>query len=121
MHFFFNGVRMESYDGDLDGYHLWLYGVVLKRLDLKKQAVEVLCEALRCTPCHWGAWLELASLITDKSMVRKDFMCFFVSPQVIFPPCGLANAASLDRHGRCLPSGLDLVVGWPDIGFPFLQ
>ncbi|CAL4081947.1 unnamed protein product, partial [Meganyctiphanes norvegica] len=53
----------------LDAWLLWLYGVVLKRLDLSQQAVEVLCEALHLQPMHWGAWLELAALITDREML----------------------------------------------------
>lgn len=53
----------------MDAWLLWLYGVVLKRLDLTQQAVEVLCQALYLQPMHWGAWLELAALITDREMV----------------------------------------------------
>lgn len=45
------------------------YGVVLKRLDLTKMAVDILVEAVTKQPLHWGAWQELATLITDREMV----------------------------------------------------
>nr|KAG5700933.1 hypothetical protein BaRGS_034218 [Batillaria attramentaria] len=45
------------------------YGVVLKRLDLTKAAVDIFVEAVNKQPLHWGAWQELALLITDREML----------------------------------------------------
>lgn len=45
------------------------YGVVLRKLDLLKEAVEVFVEAIQALPLHWGAWLELSNLITNIEMV----------------------------------------------------
>lgn len=45
------------------------YGVVLRKLDLVKEAIDVFVEATHVLPLHWGAWLELCNLITDKEMV----------------------------------------------------
>lgn len=56
--------------GALDGYCLYLYGVVLKKLQLEKHAVEILCEAIHKEPLHWGSWLELATLVPDKEMLN---------------------------------------------------
>lgn len=56
--------------GSLDGYCLYLYGVVLKKLQLEKYALEILCEAIRMEPYHWGSWLELATLISDREMLN---------------------------------------------------
>lgn len=56
----------------LDGYGLYLYGVVLKKLELLREAVEVLVEAVHKEPMHWGAWLELATLITDRTKVGRS-------------------------------------------------
>ncbi|PVD30088.1 hypothetical protein C0Q70_09349 [Pomacea canaliculata] len=53
----------------LDGFGLYLYGVVLKKLDLSKSAVDVLVEAVNREPLHWGAWQELGLLITDREML----------------------------------------------------
>jgi anaphase-promoting complex subunit 8 len=43
---------------------------VLKKLELTDGiATSVLVEAVNANPLHWGAWLELAVLVTDKEMV----------------------------------------------------
>lgn len=47
------------------------YGVVLRKLDLIKEAVEVFVEAIHALPLHWGAWLELGNLVTNNEMVKK--------------------------------------------------
>ncbi|XP_065925783.1 cell division cycle protein 23 homolog [Magallana gigas] len=51
---------------ELDGFCIYLYGVVLKKLDLLKEAIEVFVDAVNSEPLHWGAWLELVTLIKDK-------------------------------------------------------
>ena len=48
------------------------YGVILKKLDILKEAVEVLVEAVQAEPLHWGAWKELSLLISDKDMVGPN-------------------------------------------------
>ena len=50
----------------LDGYCLYLYGVVLKKLQLPALARQMLLESLHMEPCHWGAWMELANLCADR-------------------------------------------------------
>jgi len=58
--------------GELDGYCLYIYGVVLKKLDLTDhEAVNVLVEAVNAEPLHWGAWLELSLLVTDREMLNN--------------------------------------------------
>ncbi len=47
------------------------YGVVLRKLDLLKEAVEVFVEAIHALPLHWGAWLELSNLVTNIEMVTS--------------------------------------------------
>lgn len=51
---------------------LYRYGVVLRKLDLVKEAIDVFVEAAHVLPLHWGAWLELCNLITDKEMVKLE-------------------------------------------------
>ncbi len=34
-------------------------------MGLQSEARAALVEAARAEPCHWGAWLELSSLVTD--------------------------------------------------------
>ncbi|KAH7938863.1 hypothetical protein HPB52_001485 [Rhipicephalus sanguineus] len=55
----------------LDGFCLYIYGVVLKRLQLQQQAVDVFVEAVHAEPLHWGAWLELSSLVADCDHLRS--------------------------------------------------
>ncbi|KAK2572368.1 Cell division cycle protein 23-like protein [Acropora cervicornis] len=57
---------------DLDGYGLFLYGVVLKKLDLREDALKVMQEAVNKEPLHWGSWLELSSLCTDKETMNDE-------------------------------------------------
>ncbi|KAG7256030.1 hypothetical protein CRUP_002611, partial [Coryphaenoides rupestris] len=47
------------------------YGVVLRKLDLLKEAVEVFVEATHTLPLHWGAWLELCNLVTNIEMLKS--------------------------------------------------
>lgn len=53
----------------LDGYCLYLYGVVLKKLDLKDMAIPVLVESVHAAPTLWSSWVELAPLITHKEQL----------------------------------------------------
>lgn len=57
-----------------DPYLLWLTAVMLKKIDRCDEAVELLVRALRLQPCHWGAWIELATLIKDIQMVIKNIL-----------------------------------------------
>ncbi|XP_064602219.1 cell division cycle protein 23 homolog isoform X2 [Liolophura sinensis] len=56
---------------ELDGFCLYLYGVVLKKLDFVKEAIDVFVEAVRKEPLHWGAWQEMTRLITDREMMSS--------------------------------------------------
>lgn len=55
----------------LDGYGLYLYGVILKRVDLIDAATRVLEEAVTMVPTLWAAWLELAPLVTDRAALVR--------------------------------------------------
>lgn len=55
----------------LDGYCLYLYGIVLKKLDLKEMAITVLVEAINATPMLWGAYVELTPLLTNKEHLQS--------------------------------------------------
>eukprot|EP00897_Mesotaenium_endlicherianum_P009716 jgi/Mesen1/8773/ME000524S08071 len=49
----------------LDGFGLYLYGLVLKELQRHVAAREVLCISVSAYPWNWSAWLELQTLCTD--------------------------------------------------------
>lgn len=61
-----------------DPYLLWLTAVMLRKIDRCDEAVELLVRALRLQPCHWGAWLELTTLIKDIQMVIKKIFYIWV-------------------------------------------
>lgn len=63
-------LQKDHLEKKLDGYALFLYGAVLKKLDMKKMAVDIFLEAIQAEPFHWGAWLELAVLIPDKDKLN---------------------------------------------------
>lgn len=64
-------LKAEHNENKLDGYCLYLYGVVLKKLDLIEQAVDVLLEAVRQVPMLWAAWYELALIINDRQRLYR--------------------------------------------------
>uniref|UniRef100_A0A1Q3F4J0 Putative dna-binding cell division cycle control protein n=1 Tax=Culex tarsalis TaxID=7177 RepID=A0A1Q3F4J0_CULTA len=64
-------LRTEHGQRKLDGYCLYLYGVILKKLDLNQMAVQIFVEAINAEPTMWGSWLELAPLVTDKAMLQN--------------------------------------------------
>uniref|UniRef100_A0A182PJI1 Cyclosome subunit 8 n=1 Tax=Anopheles epiroticus TaxID=199890 RepID=A0A182PJI1_9DIPT len=64
-------LRTEHSQQLLDGYCLYLYGVILKKLDLTDIAVRVFVEAINAKPTLWSAWLELAPLVSDKRMLES--------------------------------------------------
>ena len=64
-------LKADHIQKKLDGYCLYLYGVILKKLDLNQMAIQVFSEAVKAEPTMWGSWLELAPLITDKEKLDK--------------------------------------------------
>lgn len=50
----------------LDAYTLYLYGVVLKKLELKDMATAVFVESVHASPTLWSSWAELVTLIKQK-------------------------------------------------------
>ncbi|KAH8282702.1 hypothetical protein KR054_009220, partial [Drosophila jambulina] len=59
-------LRTEYGKSRLDGYGIYLYGVVLKALNLNTAAEQMLIQAIRLVPMLWGAYLELSPLIMEK-------------------------------------------------------
>eukprot|EP00667_Euglena_gracilis_P007120 EG_transcript_7187 len=48
--------------GRLDGYLMYLYGLVLKQRDMTAEARAAFALSVRAQPCLWAAWAELAAL-----------------------------------------------------------
>lgn len=64
-------LRKDHLANKLDGFCLYLFGVTLKKLQLTREAMDVLVDATHKQPMHWGSWLELASLITDREKLEN--------------------------------------------------
>lgn len=64
-------LRKDYLASKLDGYGLYLFGVTLKKLQLTREATDVLVESTHKEPMHWGTWLELAALITDREKLES--------------------------------------------------
>lgn len=61
--------RQLKEDGKLDGFGLFLYGLVLKERDRPKEARGILCESVNKYPWNWSAWKQLSSLCKDKDVM----------------------------------------------------
>ncbi|KAM8717315.1 hypothetical protein ACLKA7_004077 [Drosophila subpalustris] len=59
-------LRSEYGRSRLDGYGIYLYGVVLKALNLNQAAEQMLLNAISLVPMLWSAYLELSPLIMEK-------------------------------------------------------
>ncbi|CAG0885402.1 unnamed protein product [Darwinula stevensoni] len=60
----------EEKEEEEQGFLHYVYGIVLKKLDLNLMAVVNLQKAVKAQPLHWGAWMELASLVNDRSTLQ---------------------------------------------------
>ncbi|ENN80893.1 hypothetical protein YQE_02682, partial [Dendroctonus ponderosae] len=60
-------LKNEFYENKLDGYCSYVYGIVLKKMDLHYLAANVFVRAVQEEPLLWSAWYELGKLPSDKS------------------------------------------------------
>lgn len=78
---------------------VYRYGVVLRKLDLMKEAVDVFVEATHSLPLHWGAWLELCNLITNIDMVHiQHHTVSLNSTHSVSGICLLLTLHSISEH-----------------------
>lgn len=64
-------IQLDYVEKKLDGYCLYIYGVILKKLELDKQAMDIFVEAVNLTPINWSAWQELALVIPNKNKLMS--------------------------------------------------
>lgn len=55
----------------MDAYMLYLYGIVLKKLDLNDLAITVLLESVHAEPVLWSSWVELVPLVSDRDKLMN--------------------------------------------------
>lgn len=64
-------LKVEYNQRKMDGYCLYLYGVILKKLDLVDMAITIFIESVHQTPTMWGSWIELSTLIPTKEKLNN--------------------------------------------------
>lgn len=62
-------LKIEHAEHKLDGYCLYLHGIILKKLDLTSVALDIFIEAVKQEPILWAAWYELGKIIPDKNSI----------------------------------------------------
>ncbi|RWS02168.1 cell division cycle protein 23-like isoform X1 [Dinothrombium tinctorium] len=70
----FNELRNELQNlhdkGSLeDGFILYVYAIVLLKLDLNSDALKILEKSIRLEPLNWASWHQLALIIEDKAQL----------------------------------------------------
>lgn len=60
---------------ELDSFGIYLYGIIIKKLNVgnshQDNIIEIFAQSVMKYPMHWGAWLELAFLITDQNILSS--------------------------------------------------
>lgn len=67
-------LKNDFYENKLDGYCLYLYGVILRKLDLTSLAIEAFIKAINDTPIIWAAWQELGQIMPDKNKLNASHL-----------------------------------------------
>lgn len=62
-------LKSDYYENKLDGFCLYLYGIILKKLDLVSLAISVFVKSVNLEPLLWCAWYELGKIVPDKSKI----------------------------------------------------
>jgi anaphase-promoting complex subunit 8 len=50
-------------------YTIFRFGIVLKELGLKQEALEILLQSVEKEPLLWATWIEIAALCNTKEEV----------------------------------------------------
>ncbi|KAJ8956878.1 hypothetical protein NQ318_014295 [Aromia moschata] len=67
-------LKIDYYENKLDGYCIYLYGVILKKLDLSHLAIDIFIESVKSEPLLWCAWYELGKIIPDKNRIFSSHL-----------------------------------------------
>lgn len=54
-----------------DGYLLYVYAIVLLKLELNWEANDILVKSIQAEPLNWASWHQLAQIIDDKSQLDQ--------------------------------------------------
>ena len=118
-----SALKEEYNQKKLDGYGLYLYGVVLKKLDLNQLAITVFLESVHLAPTMWGSWLELAPLIADLNKLRslalpnhwmKHFFIGYTLIEIFLNEEGITTFEDLQQAGfsKCLYTTQQIAIAY---------
>lgn len=62
-------LTLQQYEAELSPFCLYLYGIILKELNMMEQAHSALNRALNQFPFLWPAWVELALIVKQNEIV----------------------------------------------------
>lgn len=68
-----NELSAKYYKKQLDAFGLYVYAIVLNKLKLTDEAINILIECIKKRPTMWCAWTELAGLIKSIETVMILF------------------------------------------------
>ncbi len=71
-------LKMAYINDKLDGFCLYVYGLVLKKLNHFEDARDIIIESIRKETLNWAAWQELCPLIEDQEKVT--YYCIVLAP-----------------------------------------
>ncbi|XP_028402340.1 cell division cycle protein 23 homolog [Dendronephthya gigantea] len=98
-------IELSKKQKHLDGFGLYMFGIVLKELDLKQEALDILQQSVQKEPLLWASWLEIAALCNTKEEVQnltlpKHWIRMFFDGQV---------AIGLQQNNEALQMYTDLL------------
>lgn len=67
-------LKIDHSENKLDGFSLYLYGIILKKLDLLNVAIDIFIKSVKAEPILWSAWYELGKVIQDKGSVLAAYL-----------------------------------------------
>lgn len=62
-------LKVDFYANKLDAFSIYLYGVVLRKLEIQNLAEAAFIKAVNLEPMLWCAWYELGKIIPDRSKI----------------------------------------------------
>ncbi|XP_044267888.1 cell division cycle protein 23 homolog [Tribolium madens] len=62
-------LKSDYYENKLDGFCLYLYGIIVKKLDMISLAISVFVKSVNLEPLLWCSWYELGKIIPDKNKI----------------------------------------------------
>ncbi|CAG8509270.1 9952_t:CDS:10 [Paraglomus brasilianum] len=57
-------------NGEMDGFLLYIYGVILRQRCAQSKATEVLLKSINAYPYNWSAWVELVGTFANQSAAK---------------------------------------------------